>query len=189
MSRAFAALSRSHEPHHLREAIILAGDALSDPVFIRAIHQKALIIIQKATSNKTVDLIREIVEDLEEEVNRRQALKFIVIEILAEESKSRVIEFIPRTDFSNEARYLSDKEAALMSQRTTYFFDTFDVKGKRGLMAIAEKELILTTLKKCEFNRTLTAKVLGTSIRTLRNKLNLYLGLPSNYAYRKSLLH
>ena len=37
-----------------------------------------------------------------------------------------------------------------------------------------ERDLILATLKHCLGNRTRAARVLGISIRTLRNKLNAY---------------
>jgi DNA-binding NtrC family response regulator len=38
-----------------------------------------------------------------------------------------------------------------------------------------EQEMILDTLKHCYGNRTHAAQILGISIRTLRNKLKLYL--------------
>ena len=41
-------------------------------------------------------------------------------------------------------------------------------------VAQMEKELILKTLERCNQNRTNAAKVLGISVRTLRNKLNEY---------------
>jgi two-component system, response regulator FlrC len=41
-------------------------------------------------------------------------------------------------------------------------------------VADVERELILTTLSHCLGNRTHAAKILGISIRTLRNKLNEY---------------
>ena len=41
-----------------------------------------------------------------------------------------------------------------------------------------EKELIINTLDHCLGNRTQAAQILGISIRTLRNKLNLYSGEP-----------
>ena len=41
-------------------------------------------------------------------------------------------------------------------------------------MADVERELILDTLDHCLGNRTHAAKILGISIRTLRNKLNEY---------------
>ena len=41
-------------------------------------------------------------------------------------------------------------------------------------MADVEKHLILRTLDHCLGNRTHAAKLLGISIRTLRNKLNEY---------------
>ena len=41
-------------------------------------------------------------------------------------------------------------------------------------MKEAEKKLIFETLKKTNGNRTHAAKILGISIRTLRNKLNEY---------------
>ncbi len=41
-------------------------------------------------------------------------------------------------------------------------------------VADVERELILDTLDHCLGNRTHAAKILGISIRTLRNKLNEY---------------
>jgi len=50
-----------------------------------------------------------------------------------------------------------------------------DVMGLVGrTVAEVERELILETLKHCLGNRTRAARVLGISIRTLRNKLNEY---------------
>jgi len=47
--------------------------------------------------------------------------------------------------------------------------------SKKGLtLKEVEKEHILETLKRHQYNRTNTAKELGVSTRTLRNKLNLY---------------
>ena len=37
-----------------------------------------------------------------------------------------------------------------------------------------EKRLILRTLKQTDNNRTKAAKILGVSVRTIRNKLNQY---------------
>jgi two-component system, response regulator FlrC len=41
-------------------------------------------------------------------------------------------------------------------------------------VADVERDLILETLKYCLGNRTHAADILGISIRTLRNKLNVY---------------
>lgn len=37
-----------------------------------------------------------------------------------------------------------------------------------------ERELVLQTLSRCQGNRTHAARMLGVSIRTLRNKIRLY---------------
>ncbi len=37
-----------------------------------------------------------------------------------------------------------------------------------------ERELVLQTLLRCDGNRTRAARVLGLSVRTLRNKIRLY---------------
>jgi DNA-binding NtrC family response regulator len=42
-------------------------------------------------------------------------------------------------------------------------------------IADVERHLILDTLASCHGNRTHAAKILGISIRTLRNKLNEYM--------------
>lgn len=42
-------------------------------------------------------------------------------------------------------------------------------------IANVERHLILATLEHCHGNRTHAAKILGISIRTLRNKLNEYM--------------
>jgi DNA-binding NtrC family response regulator len=41
-------------------------------------------------------------------------------------------------------------------------------------VADVERHLILDTLEHCKGNRTHSARILGISIRTLRNKLNEY---------------
>jgi DNA-binding NtrC family response regulator len=37
-----------------------------------------------------------------------------------------------------------------------------------------ERELVLQTLARCDGNRTRAARVLGLSVRTMRNKIRLY---------------
>jgi DNA-binding NtrC family response regulator len=37
-----------------------------------------------------------------------------------------------------------------------------------------ERELVVQTLSRCEGNRTRAARMLGLSVRTLRNKIRLY---------------
>ena len=60
--------------------------------------------------------------------------------------------FSPQTPFSPDPRFLACRP-----------------------LAEVEQELILNTLNVYHGNRTQTAEILGISIRTLRNKLRLYL--------------
>lgn len=46
-------------------------------------------------------------------------------------------------------------------------------EGVRSLAEI-ERDYILQTLELCNHNKTHTARALGVSLRSLRNKLNLY---------------
>lgn len=48
----------------------------------------------------------------------------------------------------------------------------FALVGRR--ISDVERDLILATLTQCRGNRTHTAKILGISIRTIRNKLHEY---------------
>jgi len=59
---------------------------------------------------------------------------------------------------------------------TTTGSSTADSEGALPTLADIEKRHILTTLDHCKGNRTQAAKVLGVSIRTLRNKLHEYNG-------------
>jgi DNA-binding NtrC family response regulator len=68
----------------------------------------------------------------------------------------------------DEARGPAEHAAAVAGQMATSFV------GRT--VADVERDLILETLKHCLGNRTHAAKILGVSIRTLRNKLNEYAG-------------
>ena len=68
-------------------------------------------------------------------------------------------------------------------------FDTAHPPDHQGIFNISlvgrtvadvERHLILDTLDHCQGNRTHSARILGISIRTLRNKLNEYVeaGIP-----------
>jgi len=72
----------------------------------------------------------------------------------------------------------------LFMDRKSDFSDLVDEDGETiKLMSLkdAEKLLIKKALMHTSENRTQAAKILGVSIRTLRNKINEYRGLGSNY--------
>jgi DNA-binding NtrC family response regulator len=52
--------------------------------------------------------------------------------------------------------------------------DIVDRSGANGNLRDMEKDLILQTLKDVDGNKTQAAKILGISVRTIRNKLNAY---------------
>ena len=69
----------------------------------------------------------------------------------------------------------SDPEAARPLSATTDAEVAADTVGLVGrTVAAVERDLIIDTLSHCLGNRTHAAKILGISIRTLRNKLNQY---------------
>jgi DNA-binding NtrC family response regulator len=49
-----------------------------------------------------------------------------------------------------------------------------DMPGSLGTLADMEKQMIMKSLENTSGNRTQAAKLLGISVRTLRNKLNEY---------------
>lgn len=174
--RVYKSLQRASEPHHLREAIKLAGEEISEEWFIKTFSSRVTVMVQRATSRKTVELIEEIIDDLEIEIKRRISLKLILIELLVEESKPKISTLPTSENPEDIDNYLTPTEAELMKQRTRSFFNGVDFSEKTDLWEAVEKELILTVLRFHNFNRTKTSKALGISVRTLRNKLSLYLG-------------
>jgi len=77
--------------------------------------------------------------------------------------------FIYRTAVLSQDGQLRPPEETFESEKTI----------KAGKLKDAEKELIIDALKKTGGNRTKAAKILGISVRTLRNKINEY-GLKDN---------
>lgn len=55
-----------------------------------------------------------------------------------------------------------------------------------NLLKQAEKQLIRHALNACEGNRTEASKMLGVSIRTLRNKLNFYPKIKEDFPARQN---
>lgn len=89
---------------------------------------------------------------------------------------------LPETPLSQQIEVIKDYSTL---ERTTIFpasnTSTGTYHDKNIIMsgmtvAEAEKQLIMETLKATAFNRTEASKLLGISIRTLRNKLNEYRG-------------
>jgi two-component system, response regulator FlrC len=73
------------------------------------------------------------------------------------------------------ARSPAEQAAQVAGQLATHASQTaLNLVGRT--VAEVERDLILETLKHCLGNRTHAAKILGVSIRTLRNKLNEYAG-------------
>ena len=66
-----------------------------------------------------------------------------------------------------QAHHTDIPHAAMAAEHVAY-----NLVGRT--VAEVERDLILETLKHCLGNRTHAANILGISIRTLRNKLNVY---------------
>lgn len=64
-----------------------------------------------------------------------------------------------------------DEEVKPPKEEETFFEDR---EVKAGKIKDAEREMIIDALKKTKGNRTHAAKILGISVRTLRNKINEY---------------
>ena len=61
-----------------------------------------------------------------------------------------------------------------MQDSLTAGTEKFEISTGDKTLREVEKNLILSTLREQENNRTKTADILGISVRTLRNKLNEY---------------
>lgn len=85
---------------------------------------------------------------------------------------------IEAMDISTPHGALSTSPASLVASHVTHAANAVQHAGApligRTIEAV-EQEMILDTLKHCYGNRTHAAQILGISIRTLRNKLKLYL--------------
>lgn len=71
---------------------------------------------------------------------------------------------------------LSSKISSAPSTQTVQVETSAEPDRKVHTLDEVEKHHILTALERCRGNRTHAAKVLGISVRTLRNKLNEYSG-------------
>lgn len=76
---------------------------------------------------------------------------------------------------SDDIRPVENKNSVIMIRPSLEVDIVIFSEKPISLLREVEKEVIRIALLKCEGNRTKTAKFLGTSIRTLRNKINEYL--------------
>lgn len=176
----------STEPHHLREALKKAKGFALDPRFIGDFIAKANELIGKSTSSKTVELLEDLIDEIKvldpvlstkEAIAIDRAIKSIPVgksELLEEQVPSRE-SLLARVPALDNIEYGFGKNSILEAMIDDHYICEIDKPSALNNTREAEKELILKTLRAFEWNRTEAAKSLGISIRTLRNKINLYL--------------
>lgn len=81
---------------------------------------------------------------------------------------------LPETPLSQQIEVINETLGNSDSEQSREAFSSPNIIMSGMTVAQAEKQLIMETLKATDFNRTEASKLLGISIRTLRNKLHEY---------------
>ena len=168
------AIETSCNVYDLRDAFKRASVILNRPEIKEALLGRLNHIKQSSTSGFELDGCLNLEDEIEDEIEtgamRRERLGDI--EAIKEErvkAKEEREERLLRT-----IEGCTGKEEASDSDNSGQLLAGFDASRELNLWKRVEKEIIIKALRDCKYNRTFTARVLGVSIRTLRNKLTEY---------------
>lgn len=149
------ALSNSREPHHLREAIVLAGEHCFSTLFCIRLNIKAQELIDQSVDALRIEYFEEIIED-----HRDRVLKY------QEEESLRVkLKKVPRDKFERASLRYPEQDIPSNYLRLTQLAD------EMNLEQIILKELTIKAINACNGSRSKACVVLGIHPRTLRNRL------------------
>jgi DNA-binding NtrC family response regulator len=166
-------IDEANEAHHIREIFNRSIAYLADPEVQKAILGRIETLVNgneelqiKATANaQKIRDLRALQEDVELEIEHR--------DLLRANAQTKSTNAPAGQKFMT---MMADKDEELKKLKAdTDLIRSIEVMDDSGLLAKMEYELILKTLKACNGNRAHTARVLGISVRTLRNKLNHYI--------------
>lgn len=166
------------QPCHIREIFNRSYPFIREPDLHNSFFERIEFLAKRTVNAQEVRDYEELKEDIELEMEHGTLLR-------AQINRSKRQEFESLTPKETLLKALESKNELIKAihsknhelSKVTLSSDLINdeaLQDKKGLVYKVEKELILKTLVKCDFNRTQAARALGISIRTLRNKLNLY---------------
>jgi hypothetical protein len=160
-------VSEATEPHHIRAIFFKHFPFIKEPEVHNVFFERIDFLRKRSVNAQQVRDFDDLKEDIELEIEFGAMLRN-----LNKHSRDGK-ELTPEEKFYSA---MESKRAEFQNIKITdgLLNSDEDLSTKRGLWAKVEMELTLKVLEDCKGNRTQTARALGVSIRTLRNKLNFY---------------
>lgn len=157
------------ETHHIRELFLKYFPFIQESEVQNAFFERIEFLRNRSANAQMVRDLEDLKDDIELEIEHGSMLKNVGMKkIMKSDQESE-----PESHYYSA---LESKRSKLQELNVVdgLLKDDEDLSSKKGLWSKVERELTLKVLKDCNGNRTQTARVLGISLRTLRNKLEFY---------------
>jgi hypothetical protein len=121
----------------------------------------------RAIDGQTVRDLDDLKDDIEIEIQHSTKLRAMQKEAKASQQEPELdtSEYISRIEFVHK------------------WLSTESFSGSKGVLFQIEREAILKALHEASQNKSKASRILGVSVRTLRNKLNFYFGRGTEHEY------
>lgn len=165
-------LDEAIEAHHVRELFLKSCAFIKEEEVQAAFFAKIdELVIRHTGKRQTIQSLDDLREDIMEEIESGSAFKAKRFNPHENRKMNTDPKVTAREKFMAivESRIEDEKAIAVASSPVT------DGEVETPSLDLIEKAHILKVLKKCGGNRTLASRVLGISIRTLRNKILKYI--------------
>ena len=168
-------IPRAQTAMDLREIFNKTYSMIGNPHVFKMFSDRIKELLSANPYGPNANSLNDLLEDIEDEIETRAMSN-------SKKSDYQINREVEAIRIAETRRFLK-----VASSLDTEIIRDIEFQNSRDLIYKAEKELILKTLEALEDNRTQSAKVLGVSIRTLRNKLNGYAREASQASFKLPL--